>query len=111
MGIAAREPDGSYKLIPDKPFVFNENPVTVSVSRTVSIKTKSSSVPGIEIKRERDPSATITPNEKTKLRGFDIKELQLYLSDLEFASYQSAAKLGNKARLVELNAIVASRKE
>ena len=112
-----------------QPLVFNESPITVtrnpsrnnSIGIThlefqmfslelVSRAGADRVIPGIEIKRELDPSTLVSPEEKPKVRGLDVQELEVFLTSLQLASYRSAYKLGNKSRLISLNQTAASRK-
>lgn len=128
VGIVSRDSDERYILTPPgKPLVFNEPPIRSSTGSfqllgitiiehelfTKPILGAHGNIasPGIEIKRELDASLAANPMEKTKVRPLDASDLERFLSSLELASYRSAAKLGNKHRLLELNQLVISRKE
>ena len=120
------DPD-SGRLKSSEPLVFNETPIAgagktslTNVGITplefqmyvgsIGSLDGGRQIPGIEIKRELDPSTRIVPLEQTKVRGLDMQELEQLLTGLEFASYKSAYKLGIKARCIELNKVALDRK-
>jgi len=125
MGFIVEDENGVFTLA-SEPLVFNELPltfagktnlVTLGISplewELFSSKPKGkagNALPGVEIKRQLDPSTQTSPNMKTKLRVMEEGELKDLLTPLEFASYRSAAKLGVKARFQELNDLALSRK-
>ena len=120
------DPDNG-RLKSSVPLVFNETPITSAGKTSLSnvgitslefqmfvgsIGTSDGRLhtPGIEMKRELDPSTKIVPQEQTKVRGLDMQELEQLLTGLEYASYKSAYKLGIKTRCIELNKVALDRK-
>lgn len=127
MGIVKRDSNGDIFSTGMKPLVFNETPLNISTNNDVRTKGLSnlehqmfvevytsrdggSTLPGVEMKRELDPTTLTFPNEKTKTRLLEVEDLEKFLSPLELASYRSASKIGIKARLIELNQKAATRK-
>jgi hypothetical protein len=126
LGIVKKDPDGITTRTDMRPLVFNESPITVSGSSKLNsigitpledqmfsreLVTRDGRItPGIEIKRELNPSTLVLPDKETKVRSLDMQELEVFLTSLELASYRSAYKLGNKSRLVSLNKTAAARK-
>jgi len=146
MGIVKRDSNGDIFSTGMKPLVFNETPLNISTNNDVRTKGLSnlehqmfvevytsrdggSTLPGVEMKRELDPTTLTFPNEKTKTRLLEVEDLEKFLSPLELASYRSASKIGIKGgqnnfvvlslgknprffptRLIELNQKAATRK-
>jgi len=127
MGIVHVDSNGIHSSTDMKPLVFNETPLNISTNSDVRTRGLSNleyqmfvqflssrdggkTLPGVEMKRELDPSTLTSPNEKTKTRSLEMEDLEKFLSPLELASYRSAYRIGIKSRLIELNQRATIRK-